>query len=157
MGVDPERLRLEWVSASEGIRFAEIMNDFAGKLKKLGPIGINSGGVKRKLDLAIRLVPYIKLVERERLRIPAKSAEAIRTFFAGDEVDRLIHELVLKKLELMQITSLLHEKPRSIGELSEALGLPASEVTKHLSHSARQGWTGFDESRKRFIRSQNKG
>ncbi len=27
IGINPERLRLEWVSASQGIRFAEVMND----------------------------------------------------------------------------------------------------------------------------------
>ena len=37
-GVNPERLRLEWISAAEGVRFAEIMNDFTGKLRELGPI-----------------------------------------------------------------------------------------------------------------------
>ena len=36
IGVNPERLRLEWISASEGMRFAEVMNDFSKKLKALG-------------------------------------------------------------------------------------------------------------------------
>jgi len=33
--VNPERLRIERISASEGIRFAEVMNDFAGRLREL--------------------------------------------------------------------------------------------------------------------------
>jgi F420-non-reducing hydrogenase iron-sulfur subunit len=37
MGIEPERLRLEWVSASEGVIFAEVMKDFAQAIKKLGP------------------------------------------------------------------------------------------------------------------------
>jgi len=36
-GLEPERFRLEWVSASEGARFAEIVNDMVNELKKLGP------------------------------------------------------------------------------------------------------------------------
>ncbi len=36
-GVEPERLRLEWVSASEGERFASIVNDFTRQLAGLGP------------------------------------------------------------------------------------------------------------------------
>ena len=39
IGVRPERLRLEWVSASEGTRYAEVMNDFGRQLKELGPLG----------------------------------------------------------------------------------------------------------------------
>jgi coenzyme F420-reducing hydrogenase delta subunit len=39
IGVNPQRLRLEWVSASQGIRFAEIMNDVSKRIKELGPLG----------------------------------------------------------------------------------------------------------------------
>jgi len=35
VGVDPGRLRLEWISAAEGTRFAEIMSDFTGQLNEL--------------------------------------------------------------------------------------------------------------------------
>lgn len=37
IGLEPERLRLEWVSASEGIRFAEVITDFTKTIKELGP------------------------------------------------------------------------------------------------------------------------
>jgi F420-non-reducing hydrogenase iron-sulfur subunit len=36
-GIDPERLRLEWVSAAEGQRFAQVVTDFVEEIKKLGP------------------------------------------------------------------------------------------------------------------------
>ncbi len=36
-GIEPERVRLEWVSASEGHRFAEIVNDMAAKIRAMGP------------------------------------------------------------------------------------------------------------------------
>jgi F420-non-reducing hydrogenase iron-sulfur subunit len=37
MGIEPERIRLEWVSASEGNRFAEIVDEMTENLRKLGP------------------------------------------------------------------------------------------------------------------------
>jgi len=36
-GVEPERLRLEWVSASEGDRWAAVVRSMVEDLKKLGP------------------------------------------------------------------------------------------------------------------------
>jgi len=36
-GFDPERMCLEWVSAAEGQRFAEVMTSFTEKIKQLGP------------------------------------------------------------------------------------------------------------------------
>ncbi len=37
LGIDESRVRLEWVSASEGKRFSEVITDFTNKIKKLGP------------------------------------------------------------------------------------------------------------------------
>ena len=36
-GLEEERFRLEWVSASEGPRFAQVVKDFTEQIKKLGP------------------------------------------------------------------------------------------------------------------------
>jgi len=36
-GIEPERVRLEWVSASEGDRFAAVVRDMVEEIKKLGP------------------------------------------------------------------------------------------------------------------------
>lgn len=37
LGLESERLRLSWVSASEGPRFQEVITEFTEKIKKLGP------------------------------------------------------------------------------------------------------------------------
>ena len=155
IGVNPERLRLEWVSASQGVRFAEVMNDVSRSLKELGPLGksegIDGNGLKAKLDAVNQLLPYIKLVERERLRIPFNTEEEYREFYAGKEFDKLFHELIADKLAMSQIMTLLRERPLSTGELSEILGLNPSEVSKHVNSSARQGLVRFDEGQKRFV------
>lgn len=36
LGIEKDRTRLEWVSAAEGAKFAETMNDFAKKVASLG-------------------------------------------------------------------------------------------------------------------------
>jgi len=38
MGVEPERFRLEWVSASEAERYAEVVNEMTDQVRALGPI-----------------------------------------------------------------------------------------------------------------------
>ena len=37
-GLEPERLHLDWVSASEGERFARIANEFVDRVRSLGPV-----------------------------------------------------------------------------------------------------------------------
>ena len=52
--------------------FVEVVNDFVKKVKELGPLGKGEGidekELKFKLEAVDKLVPYIRLVERERLR-----------------------------------------------------------------------------------------
>jgi len=36
-GIEPERFRLEWVSASEGQRFAQVVQEMTEKVRQLGP------------------------------------------------------------------------------------------------------------------------
>jgi F420-non-reducing hydrogenase iron-sulfur subunit len=37
LGIELARLRLEWISSAEGVRFAEVAREFTGEVKSLGP------------------------------------------------------------------------------------------------------------------------
>ena len=39
-GVDERRLRLEWISASEGEKFAQVANEFTEEVRALGPLAL---------------------------------------------------------------------------------------------------------------------
>ena len=102
IGLNPERLRLEWVSAGEGIRFANIMNEFVPRMEKLGPLckgeGLDEQELKFRLEAVTKLIPYIKLVLSERLRVSVRTEEAYTEFFTGDEFSRLFDESIGDKL-----------------------------------------------------------
>ena len=42
MGIEPERLKLEWISASEGKQFAELVNEMTKAILNVGPSKIKS-------------------------------------------------------------------------------------------------------------------
>ena len=46
IGLDPRRIRLEWISAAEGQRFARIITEFTEEIKKLGPNPLKLSGVE---------------------------------------------------------------------------------------------------------------
>jgi F420-non-reducing hydrogenase iron-sulfur subunit len=152
IGLNPERLRIEFMSSGDGILFTEVMNDFGKKVKDLGPLGkgegIEQNELKLKLEAVKKLIPYLRLVERERLRVPVKSEEAYSKFFASDELNRLFNELIVDKLAISQIMLLLREKSLSTGQISEILGLNPSEVSRHMNSSSRHGLVRYDESQK---------
>ncbi len=154
IGLNQERLRLEFMSGADGNILADVTDDFAKRVTELGPLGkgegIDESKLKLKLEAAIKLTPYIKLVERERLRVPSKSQEAYNQFFNSDEVNRLFNELIGDKLAISQIISLLQERPFSTGEIAENLGLNPSEVSRHMNSSSKHGLVRYDESEKSF-------
>jgi F420-non-reducing hydrogenase iron-sulfur subunit len=44
LGIEPERLRLEWISASEGARFAEVIREFTEQVRALGANSLSAKG-----------------------------------------------------------------------------------------------------------------
>ena len=43
LGLEEGRLRLEWISAAEGARFAEVINEFTEQVRELGPSPLAHG------------------------------------------------------------------------------------------------------------------
>ncbi len=44
LGLEEERLRLEWVSAAEGVRWARLINEFVEQITRLGPSPLARNG-----------------------------------------------------------------------------------------------------------------
>ena len=154
VGINPKRLRLEWIAASEGTRYAEVMNDFGKQLKEMGPLGESEGldaeTLKRKLAALTKLLPYTKLVERERLRVRFATEREYQDYFDSEEFNRLFKDLLVDKLAISQIMLLLRGNPLSARDIAEALGIDPNEVSRHLSISSRLGLIRFDEDEKSF-------
>lgn len=148
IGVNPQRLGLEFMSSGDGKHFATVIDAFTARIKELGPLGEAEGADRRELlagvEAARRLVPYLRLVEREKLRVPVRSEEAYREFYTSAEVKQLFDELVGDKLAISRIVSLLGKRPLSTGAIAESLGLTPSEASKHLGSSSRQGLVKYD-------------
>jgi NADH-quinone oxidoreductase subunit E len=119
IGILPERLRLEWVSAGEGIRFANFMNEYSAELTKLGPIGkaegIDEKELALKLEAVRRIIPYIKLVLTQRFHVPVRTEDAYHEFFNSAEFNRLFDELIADKLAKSLNTASPQKKSRING------------------------------------------
>ena len=154
IGLNPERLRIEFMTSGDGLILTDVVNNFCKHAEEIGPLGKSEGLdtkiLKFKLEAVSKLIPYIKLVEREKLRVPVKSEEAYNKFFTSYRVNRLINELIIDKLAVSEIMLLLREKPLSTGEMSEMLGLNPSDVSRHMNISSRHGLVRYNTDQKRY-------
>ncbi len=148
IGLNPGRLRTEFMSGADGNLLADYTDDFAKQIKEMGPLGKSEGlsrdQVMLKLEAARKLVPFMRLAERERLRVPDKSKQAYTKFFTDSDTDLLFDKLFLDKLAVSQIMLLLKEKPLSTSDISEKLGLNPSDVSRHMITSSRHGMVAYD-------------
>jgi F420-non-reducing hydrogenase iron-sulfur subunit len=97
IGVNPDRLRIEFMTSGDGVLFAEIMNDFGRQVKDAGPLGIGEGiaadELKSRLADIVRLVPYIKIKNNEKLGARLESPEEYEKLFTDEDIDRLFGEV----------------------------------------------------------------
>lgn len=155
IGLNPDRLAIRFMNASDGILLAQTINEFDHKIRKIGPLGEAEGIDKESLDFRLaaarKLVPYLRLVERERLRMPIKSLAAYQEFYNGAEAERLFEELVVDKLVITEIMQLLSEGPLSTGELAKKLALKPSDISRYMNTSSMHGLVRYDVEQKRFM------
>ena len=100
--------------------------------------------LKLKLEAAKKMVPFMRLVERERLRVPVKSQQAYTEFFESSETDKLFDDIFVDKLAISQIILLLKGKSLSTRDIAQNLGLHPSDVSRHINKSSRQGLIEYD-------------
>jgi F420-non-reducing hydrogenase iron-sulfur subunit len=100
IGLNPERLRIKFMSGSESNVFVESVNSFVKKVKEIGPVGKGEGEeigenvLKSKLAEITKLVPYIKLMKNEKLGMRLEKPEEYDNFFTKDEIDKLLSEVI---------------------------------------------------------------
>jgi len=98
IGLNPERLKIGFQSGSEANLFVENVGIFVKKVKELGPLGKSEGiegnELKSKLEAVHKLIPYIKLVKRDKLASRLDKEEEYKELFTSDEIDRLFREVI---------------------------------------------------------------
>jgi len=148
IGLNPDRLRTEFMSGADGNLLAEYTDDFSGQIKELGPLGsseeLNRDELILKIESVRKLIPYMRLVERERLRVPQKTKKAYAEFFESSDTARLFDNIFADKLAISQIMILLKGKSLSTSDIAQILKLNPSDVSKHMNTSSRQGLIKYD-------------
>lgn len=98
IGINPDRLNIEFMSGAEAGLFVDVVNRFVNNVKKLGPLGSAEGldiaEVKRRVADVSKLVPYIKLVNQDKLASRLTNPDDYDGLFTQDEIDTMFSEVV---------------------------------------------------------------
>ena len=103
IGLDPARLRIAFMSSGEGHLFTQAVDDFTATIKALGPLGraeaLDPQTLTSRLARVQKLVPYIKLEQREKLAARLGDPADHATLFSSQEIDTLLNQPVSYVIE----------------------------------------------------------
>jgi len=138
-GFNSKRLRLEWLSAAQGSKFAQVATEFTDELTELGPLSVDDVS-----DIALQAI--IRCAKSDRIRILAsKLKDFVETgnvygeVFTDHEVDRIINLITYDEFIKQQVMILLNNSDKSIKMMSDDLGLSLQLIFKCVSDLIRSG------------------
>lgn len=148
-GLEADRLQLEWVSASEGQRFAKIVTEFTENIKKLGPSPLSGGKANKKilenLQAARNAANGFRLrvlVGRER-----ELTEKCNVFdekVSQEDFDSLLNEAVEAEYIRHKIHLLTQTQPLSVKALAETVEMKPSAVLDEIVAMRRRNMITLD-------------
>jgi coenzyme F420-reducing hydrogenase delta subunit len=154
--VDPRRLKLEWISASEGQRFADTVKDFTDQIRELGPIG---GDGQKKISLELQAAEKAASETRVRVLL-GKERELVEEgnvygeTRSQDEFDELMGNTLDTEHTRSKILLLTKDKPLSVKELAERLDEPSWDIGQHvmwLRHKGRMALARIEDRSPKYI------
>jgi F420-non-reducing hydrogenase iron-sulfur subunit len=136
-----ERFKYEWVSASEGARFAEVVRDFTDHIRSQGPTPVPGDEA-----LGFRLRAAMREMGDFRLRwlIGRQRRILLQGDVYGDKVepaewDAVMERVLREQFIRAQIVEHALKGPATVEELAVAIGVDASEVFRHVQRLRSKG------------------
>lgn len=143
IGINRQRLSLEWVSAAEAPRYVEIVKDFTERIRTLGPLGVGEGMDADVLHRKLKAAKTLSQQEKFRWILGkwtefAKDGNAYGETFTNHELNRLSQGLITEDLQAHEILQLLETESLSAKEIAKRLKLSPALVLNHLSALRRR-------------------
>jgi coenzyme F420-reducing hydrogenase delta subunit len=148
-GLEPERLRLEWVAASEGERFAKLQREFTKEIKELGPSPLSGEKPDEKLLANINAAKLAALDFRLRA-IVAKERKIVEQgnvyneTKSQEEWDEFMEDAIIAEFERKRLLGLISEKSMSVKELAQEINLPTDKVLGHVVFLRKRNMLALD-------------
>jgi len=135
VGVNPERLLLDWVSASEGERFATLVSDFTDKITKIG--SLRNDVPNNELQKRLLAAREVFSQHRTRWLINRERELLVEGDVFGERVDqeafnKIKFEALVKEYEKNRILFSIRDKALSVKEIAQTAALTPREVLRHL-------------------------
>jgi len=148
-GLEPERLQLDWVYASEVKRFAKIISDFRNQVTALGQSPLAGERPDKNILVGIMAAKAVAgdsrlrtLVGREKKLVEEENVYGEKV--GQEEFDKVMDESIDAEYVRSRIHLLVKDKSMSVEGLAEHLGLNPKNVLRHIVVLRQRGVIALD-------------
>jgi hypothetical protein len=148
-GVGSDRLKLEWVSASEGQRFAQLVTQFTEQIRKIGPSPVSGKNPDPKIFENLQAAKNAAsgfrlrvLVGRERELTEKRNV--YKEKILQEEFDNLLDDAVEAEFTRYKIHLLTRDRSLPVKALAEATELKPADVLKQIVSMRRRNMITID-------------
>ena len=144
------RIRLEWVSASEGNRFAEIVTDFTNHIKELGPSPLHTAKNNTELIDKLKALEMASTSYRMRALVGRERAITEKENVYGEKIpkeefDELFDNAIYDEYIRHRILISLQKDPKSVKDLAIEFNTKPSETLDHILVLKQRGQVAMDK------------
>lgn len=132
-----DRLRLDWVSASEGNKFAQVVNEFTDHIKKLGPSPIKDEDIRENIIEDLTVIKAA--LSGKRIRALVARERGITTegnvyneVIPEEEYEEIMDQVIYDEYIRHKILVKLKRKAKSVPEISEEISIKPNKVLEHI-------------------------
>ncbi len=147
VGIEPERLRIEWVSASEGGRFAKLIAEFTEQISKLGPCNAREDkDLMEKLSAAQNEASDVRmrwLVGKERKLVEEGNVYGKR--LNQENFDEIINEALSSEFIRNRILSMTKGQALSVKQMARKLDERPKDILRQIIALRRRGLVELTE------------
>ncbi|MDD1743172.1 MAG: hydrogenase iron-sulfur subunit [Methanomassiliicoccales archaeon] len=133
-GLESDRLRLDWVSASEGEKFAGVVTDFVKVLKGMGPTPVTKDAkLKMRLEAAVDASKNfrLKVLTGKEINLLSKG-NAYGELVNQQSVEGIMDQAAEDEFKSSLILQLTKKNSHSVKELAQELGEPTDKTIEHV-------------------------
>lgn len=144
------RVRLEWVSASEGARYADVVKDFTNQIRELGASPAGGDNPNKQALEKLRAMQEAAGGDRMRALVGRERKITEQENVYGEKVslekfNEIFDSAIIEEYNRQRILLSLEKDPKSVKDLAVELKIDPSQVLQHVLVLKTRGQADFGE------------
>jgi len=145
-----ERLRLDWVSASEGVRFGLGVDEFTEHLRKMGPSPIKDIKIKEKTIEDLNTIKSVLSDSRFRTllakeRTVTSLGNAYNEVIPKDKFEEVLKDAMYNEFIRQKILEKIRDQSKSVPEISKEINIEPNIVLQHIVTLRSRGFVDLEK------------